>query len=445
MYQIVAPILYDEPIVQNIGLFFLGVEQPITGRNEPADQVDVSKSEADIETGTKTENDHSIPYHKRQLLDLVKKIHIIRASSSTPLDKCYMENTYHEYEENDSYLNEMNCDRLGREDIEGLILAKSLLARLVEQSDSELPWRNAFPLISLRHLTTLSFGLWDDGRWAIYEDNANERIYKYNADEPIYQYNADERTDHDNDLEELNRLGENDTSASAYMVCEEILSAFFFRTIVKQAVTLCHHAELGLRIFNPQSFTTSAIRSNESGLCPVDGLRVTHGRRNPAYDESCSFEHYYINAGPTRVFAKYSQGIYGYDDRHTSTADQMHQQHIDTFDRSIAAHMKRYPDRIPDEFHSDTRFRLDICVLPKTEGTDVVPAEAQLRTQIEQAHVPIDRWTQKDKEASDAMARGSTELWHDGYWKRGLLKRMIPFNIYIGGDVPPCPGCGLKE
>jgi len=411
----------------------LGVEQPIRSQNEPNDQVD---SVNQLANETETETARSIPYHKRQLLDLVKKINIIRASSSTPLDKCYMENTYHEYEGNDSYLNEMSCDRLGREDVEGCILAKSILKRLVEQTDSKLPWQSAFPLISFRHLTILTCGLWDDGRWAIYEDNANERIYKYNADEPIYS---------DDDLGELDTIAENDTSASAYMVCEEIISAFFFRTIVKQAVTLCHHAELGLNIFNPQSFTTSAIRTNESGLSPVDGLRVIHGRRNPAYDESCSFEHYNINAGPTRVFTKYSQGIYGYDDRHTSAADRMHQQHIDTFDHSIAAHMKRYPDRIPDESNNDTRFRLEICVQPKTEGTDVVPEEAQIRTQIEQAHVLIDRWIQKDKEASDAMARGSTELWQGGYWRRGLLKRMIPYNIYIGDDAPPCPGCGLKE
>jgi hypothetical protein len=173
MYHIVAPILYDEPIVQNVGLFFLGVEQLITGRNEPDNQADVvsqseieHENEIEIETETETETAQSIPYHKRQLLDLVKKINIIRASSSTPLDKCYVENTNHEYEENDSYLNEMNCDRLGREDIEGLILAKSLLERLVEQSDSKLPWQSAFPLISFRHLTTLTsdFGMMDAGR-----------------------------------------------------------------------------------------------------------------------------------------------------------------------------------------------------------------------------------------------------------------------------------------
>jgi hypothetical protein len=434
MYEVVAPILYDEPIVQNIGLFFLGVEQPSHGRNAPDDQEDIRKSEADNETGTKTEDDHSIPYHKRQLLDLVKKINFIRASSSQTIDEFYMENVNHEYKENDSYLNEMNCDKLGREDIEGLILAKSLLERSVEHSDSKLPWQRAFPLISFRHLTALTFGLWDDGRWAVYEDNANERIYKYNTDEPIYS---------DDDFH--NRIAENDTSASAYMVCEEILSAFFLRTIVQQAVTLCHHAELGLRIFKPQSFTTSANRSNESGICPVDGLRVIHGRRNLAYDESRSFEHYYINAGPTRVFTKYSQGIYGYDDRPTSTADRMHQQHIDTFDDSIAAHMKRYPDRIPDEFHNDKRFRLEICVLPKTEGTDVVPEQAQIRTQIEQGHLPISKWTQKDKEASDAMARGSTKRRMNDFWRRSLHKRMMPFNIYAGDDVPACPGCGLKE
>ena len=100
MYQIVAPILYDEPIVQNIGLLFLGVEQPIAGRNEPDDQADVvnpSEFLNENETETETETAQSIPYHKCQLLDLIKKINIIRASSSTPLDKCYMENDNYQY------------------------------------------------------------------------------------------------------------------------------------------------------------------------------------------------------------------------------------------------------------------------------------------------------------------------------------------------------------
>ena len=440
MYQIVAPILYDEPIVQNIGLFFLGVEQPITGRNEPNDQADIvsqSKIDNQTETETGTESDQSPPYHKRQLLDLVKKINIIRASSSEPLDECYMENDNDEYEENDSYLDEMNCDRLGREDTGGLILAKSLLERLAEHSDSKLPWQRAFPLILFRHLKTLTFGLWDDGRWAIYEDNANERIDHDNEAEGI---------DDDDELEELDRIEENDTSASAYMVCEEILSAFFLRTIVQQDVTLCQHAELGLRIFNPQSFTTSAIRSNESDLYPVHGLRIIHGDRNLAYGGDCNPDHYYKNAGPTRVFTKYSQGTYRSDDYHTSTAAHMYEVYTHKFDHSIAAHMKRHPDRVPDEFHNDKKFRLEICVLPKIEGADVVPDEPQIRTQIGKAPISIDYMRQQDdKEASDAIARGSKKEGLAGLWRRYLLQAMIPYNIHIGDDVPPCPGCGLRE
>ena len=79
MYRIVAPVLYEEPIVQNIGLFFLGIEQPGQGRNDSDDQANII-SHPEIENVSETVTEGSIPYHKRHLLDLVKKLHIIRAS-----------------------------------------------------------------------------------------------------------------------------------------------------------------------------------------------------------------------------------------------------------------------------------------------------------------------------------------------------------------------------
>jgi len=108
-------------------------------------------------------------------LDLVNKINIIRASSSTPLGKCYLEHPYDAYLNRAPQLHGANGDRLARGEIEGWTLAESLLKRLAEQSNSRNGWEFAFPLISFRRLTTLTLGLWDDGRWAIYASRADTR------------------------------------------------------------------------------------------------------------------------------------------------------------------------------------------------------------------------------------------------------------------------------
>jgi len=351
MYQIVAPILYDEPIVQNIGLFFLGVEQPITGQNETDGEVDlVSRPEADTETEIETEQ--SVPYHKRQLLDLVRKINIIRASSSTPLDKCYMEHPYRAYLDDGSQMDQMDCDRLARGEMEGWVLAERLLKRLGEQSDSKLLWQCPAPIISFQGLSALTLGLWDDGRWTTYEDRSKKRRIR-----EVKGRHARWRNDGSDSSN--SREDENGKSSTAYAICEDLLAAFFIRVLAHQAVNVCQHTQLGLNLFNRHSPMAMTL------LCSVKGLRVVHGGQEPnsTLDDSSDD----VTAGPTRIFTRYSQES-GY------ASKQIHRYHMCSFEHSISAHIERHPDRRPDRF--DITFRLEICVLPETEGADNMPDAA---------------------------------------------------------------------
>ena len=144
----------------------MGIEQPIHGQDESDDQADII-SNFETEDKSETESEGSIPYHKRHLLDLVKKLNIIRASSRTPLDRYYIEHPTTSFLLLAADLHLIKCDPLATAEIEGWILAESLLRRLAGHSDNELSRGSDIPLISFRGLTALTFGLWDDGRWAL--------------------------------------------------------------------------------------------------------------------------------------------------------------------------------------------------------------------------------------------------------------------------------------
>lgn len=428
MYKIVAPVLYEELIVQNIGLFFLGIEKPSHGRNQADDRINIiSQSDIECEAGPRT--DKAVPYHKRYLLDLVKKVNIIRFSSSTPLDKYYIENPAEAGWYPASNLDFANCDRLARAEIDGWILAESLLKRLAEQSDSNLSWESAFPLISFRRLTALTFGMWDDGRWALYEKNV-VRLDRWQD----WERENRARGAHNSDVEE-GCPHEVYKSASAYRGCESILSTLFVHTLARQAVSLCHHTDFGLKIFERLCIPLGDLDQFED-LYPyhIEGLRVIHG--TPEIDFMTI-----RNAGPSRMFARYGQD-FGYD-RHS--INWMHLRIMRSFDDSISSYIECLPDRLPDQFHADTTLRLDFCVLPDAEDPDITPDKAQIRAGIEAQQCAMDQLIKDEKEESDAMEGGSTVMWGGREHREALLLRMIPYDIYIGDDVPPCPGCDLKE
>jgi len=155
MYKTVSPILYHTPIVQNLGLFLLGIEQP----PRAADDDDV------------------IPYHKSKLLNKVTKLHLIHSSSRKAVGTRYMtmpsshEATPRVFNEND--LRICNADRLGLADLEGWLLA----TRILRATPSARTMFN--------RLETLSFGTWDDGRWQYYGGRQSPSSHQDNNVDPL--------------------------------------------------------------------------------------------------------------------------------------------------------------------------------------------------------------------------------------------------------------------
>jgi hypothetical protein len=157
----VCPILYVSPIFQSVGVFLEGVLQPIAKSDEELGQGSNIIS-------TRPLSDHSIPYHKTVLLNHVKKLFIVHASSRTSA-------------EGKDPTEKSDGDKLAEIDREGWDLAKAII-------DSRNPW----PRIDFAKLEYLLLNTWDDGRWDIYGchgDEASNRV-DYRGAAPI-QYLED--------------------------------------------------------------------------------------------------------------------------------------------------------------------------------------------------------------------------------------------------------------
>lgn len=72
MYEIVTPILYREPVVQDLGLFLRGIERPLPAGNAVAHPNSIDHVEP-------------LPLHKLHALALVKSLHLVHASSHHPI------------------------------------------------------------------------------------------------------------------------------------------------------------------------------------------------------------------------------------------------------------------------------------------------------------------------------------------------------------------------
>ena len=101
LYQVAAPVLYNSPIVQNLGLFLLGIEKP-----SPPNQAGPKKQDSS------DASNQSPPFHKIHLLDKVKKLYIVHASSRIPIENPYMVSVV---EEDESGVHDaIDADALGR-------------------------------------------------------------------------------------------------------------------------------------------------------------------------------------------------------------------------------------------------------------------------------------------------------------------------------------------
>ena len=146
----VCPILYDAPVVQNLGLFLRGIDKPL-----PPPQTDHDK--------------YPVPSHKAALLDLTTSLHVVHASSRNPLLKPYLESKMRHSLPEKNIVRSSRADRLGRVDLAGWRMTRRLLD--VTEPKSLLVSQGTL----FKSIKAFSFGAWDDGRWETYKEHYSER------------------------------------------------------------------------------------------------------------------------------------------------------------------------------------------------------------------------------------------------------------------------------
>lgn len=144
MYAIVTPLIYREPIVQDLGLFIQGIEKPL-----PAGKT--------FDHGLHIGTHEDLPLHKLHALSFVRNLHLVHASSSDAVTpQLCTTNKAYEFPSSDL----THADKLGRADLDGWRDANIVIKRAKEVHGE------SFPIFQqVEHLT---LGAWDDGRWSSY-------------------------------------------------------------------------------------------------------------------------------------------------------------------------------------------------------------------------------------------------------------------------------------
>jgi hypothetical protein len=160
MYQIVSPILYQAPVVQDMGLFLQGIEKPLPNHGGLSRQNGAQINDDD--------NDHAVPYHKKKLLGQIKRLYMVHASSSKSTGPAYM--LSRDTSRWEMPLEACNADDLGTRDLKSWIMAKDLIRQL---KDMKSRHRGYYKLCeAFSQLKSVSFGTWDTGRWNYYQQEA---------------------------------------------------------------------------------------------------------------------------------------------------------------------------------------------------------------------------------------------------------------------------------
>lgn len=213
-----------------MGLFLLGIEEPVSHLAVDAEQRDVL---ADHQ-GTL---EHSVPFHKQRLLDQVRRLYLIHSSSRTPvsLDKCFMSAKL-ESPRTRGILEKCRADRLGTADLDGWLLAKRIFG---QASLQDRP-------LTFKRLQSLSVGAWDDGRWGQY---SRHRLFEDDSS------SGDSGSESDEQSQRLSPYWRDRVCPSMDISC--ILWDVFTNV---QAVDSCLY-----------------LRSEISSLDDITGLRIIHG------------------------------------------------------------------------------------------------------------------------------------------------------------------------
>lgn len=170
MYEIVTPILYREPVVQDLGLFLRGIERPLPAGTSVAHPNSIDHVEP-------------LPLHKLHALALVKGMHLVHASSRHPItpvatrkerEKTRLDsNRGHGRYAFVGVYSLCHTDSLAENDINGWNKADTIVTK-AEQVHGE-----SFSI--LQGIDILTLGQWDDGRWKSYAWPSPDRNGPHNG------------------------------------------------------------------------------------------------------------------------------------------------------------------------------------------------------------------------------------------------------------------------
>jgi hypothetical protein len=349
MYQIVSPILYEAPVVQNMGLFLQGIEVPRPTRR-----------------GKKTDDavNHGAPYHKMELLGHVKQLHIVHASSSKSAGPVYM--TSQEASHRDPFfrrqsaLEACTADALGTADLHSWIMVKDLIGQL----EGIEPQRRHFFMLgeAFSQLKFVSFGMWDTGRWNTYEEDASRRDWSFT-------HTTWGRRSHDAVVKGMpNRdwkacprytIPNRDWKACPQYTIRDILESVFSGL---RSVATCHDHLATIQL---------SYLSKAEDLMVIHNARLSHvhtGRRTRLYSTTSA-----LQANFLRDTIAVGALVLGYDSRRKPVFSQS------------TRNLRRCPTRM--------RMELEICLVPEEEGNE---GQLQLARDV--------------RDALDAFERASKEL-----------------------------------
>lgn len=167
-------------------------------------------------------SEHSVPYHKSLLLDQVKKVIIIHASSRTPSKNPYIQAARPECRWDGELTEQWDVDILAAADLDGWGHTKYILSHAPVDSEGKIS-------ISFARLQSLSFNTWDDGRWDIYikkERRAHAERYRRQ-----YKYKCTREEMYDGDAW-------NDVCPSKFVT--KLFEKIFLPVLASQEVSVCH-------------------------------------------------------------------------------------------------------------------------------------------------------------------------------------------------------------
>ena len=139
-----TPVLFREPVVQDLGLLLKGIERPLANGN-------------DIDHAGSISSDEEVPLHKLHALALIKRLYLVHASSrKTIIPELWTRNKAYEFPSSDTCL----ADALARRDMVGWEYVISITRKACRVHGE------SFPIF--QHVEHLALGSWDDGRWTAY-------------------------------------------------------------------------------------------------------------------------------------------------------------------------------------------------------------------------------------------------------------------------------------